>query len=116
MSAIDLQQGCTCHDCVDAAEVYEAVSALAGSAATREEVITADVSDSHTPAHYLLRDGSQSMDLIEATLTPEQFEGFLRGNALKYMIRYDRKGQAASDLCKALDYTTRLEAHHNKHA
>jgi Protein of unknwon function (DUF3310) len=90
-------------------------SALAGSAVTREEVITADAGE-HTPAHYLLRDGSQSIDFIEATLTPDQFEGFLRGNTLKYLIRYPHKGQAASDLAKATDYANRLKAHCDKHA
>jgi hypothetical protein len=89
--------------------------AALGSSEAREEVITADAGE-HYPPHYQLNNGQQSLDFIEATLTPEQFEGFLRGNVLKYTIRYDRKGQAASDLRKAQDYATRLEAHSKKHA
>lgn len=90
------------------------VSALAGSAATREEVITADAGE-HTPAHYLLRDGRESIEFLEAVATHEQFEGFLRLNAMKYLIRYPHKGQAASDLAKAEDYIQRLRDHVSKH-
>lgn len=83
-------------------------SATLGSSEAREEVIDGDAGDLNFPAHYQLRDGKQSLDFIESTLTPEQFEGFLRGNALKYLIRYNRKGTPKADLRKALDYVTRL--------
>lgn len=53
------------------------------------------------------RGGFEGMDVLQAYLTQEQFEGFLRGNALKYLMRYDFKGGLA-DLGKALDYTGRL--------
>ncbi len=61
----------------------------------------------NTPAHYVLEDGSDSMDLIAKILGREQFKGFLRGNALKYLIRYELKG-GVDDLKKALDYIERL--------
>lgn len=35
----------------------------------------------NTPSHYVLSDGSDSMDLIAKILGREQFKGFLRGNA-----------------------------------
>lgn len=60
-----------------------------------------------TPQHYVLEDGSDSMDLIAKILGREQFKGFLRGNALKYLIRYELKG-GIEDLKKALDYIERL--------
>lgn len=47
------------------------------------------------------------MDLIAKILGREQFKGFLRGNALKYLIRYELKG-GADDLFKAMDYIERL--------
>ena len=84
-------------------------SVLAGSAEAREEVIDGDADSLNNPPHYQLRNGVQSMDLIESTMTSEQFEGFLRGNALKYLIRYNRKGTPKADLRKALDYVTRLK-------
>lgn len=60
-----------------------------------------------TPAHYVLEDGSDSMDLIAKILGRDQFKGFLRGNALKYLIRYELKG-GIEDLRKAMDYIERL--------
>lgn len=65
------------------------------------------MTDFMTPAHYVLEDGSDSMDLIAKILGKEQFKGFLRGNALKYLIRYEQKG-GADDLFKAMDYIERL--------
>jgi hypothetical protein len=91
------------------------VSATSGSDEAREEVISADASENNTPAHYLLRDGSQSINFIEAAMTPEQFEGALRFNAMKYLTRYDKKGTPEQDLDKAADYIQRLRAHVSKH-
>ena len=65
------------------------------------------MTDFMTPAHYVLEDGSDSMDVLEKILGREQFKGFLRGNALKYLIRYELKG-GIDDLKKALDYIERL--------
>lgn len=65
------------------------------------------MTDFMTPAHYVLEDGSDSMDLIAKILGREQFKGFLRGNAFKYLIRYELKG-GIEDLKKALDYIERL--------
>lgn len=53
------------------------------------------------------RGGFEGMDVLQGYLSPDQFEGFLRGNALKYLMRYDYKGGLA-DLGKALDYVERL--------
>lgn len=63
----------------------------------------------NTPSHYVLSDGSDSMDALEKILGPEEFKGFLRGNAIKYLIRYDLKG-GVEDLYKAEDYIARLAA------
>ena len=63
----------------------------------------------NTPSHYILADGSDSMDIIEKILGPEEFKGFLRGNAIKYLIRYKQKG-GIEDLKKAMDYINRLLA------
>lgn len=65
------------------------------------------MTDFMTPAHYVLEDGSDSMDVVAKILGREQFKGFLRGNALKYLIRYEQKG-GVDDLRKALDYIERL--------
>lgn len=44
---------------------------------------------------------------MEAWMTPEQFAGFLRGNAIKYLARCDDKG-GVEDLKKARHYLDRL--------
>ena len=65
------------------------------------------MTDFMTPQHYVLEDGSDSMDVVAKILGREQFKGFLSGNALKYLIRYEQK-DGIKDLKKALDYIERL--------
>ena len=49
----------------------------------------------------------QPWDAMRAWMTPEQFEGFLRGNAIKYLARYPDKG-GVEDLRKARHYLDAL--------
>lgn len=67
------------------------------------------MTDFNTPGHYVLEDGSDSMAVLAKLLGEEQYVGFLRGNALKYLIRYKQKG-GVEDLKKAKDYINRLIA------
>lgn len=46
----------------------------------------------------------QTIDFIEAKFTPEQLQGFLLGNVIKYVSRDGKKINAIDDLVKALDY------------
>lgn len=56
------------------------------------------------PAHYDLPGlPVESIDVVRAVLGPEGFRKFCRGNALKYLIRADKKG-GAEDLQKARVY------------
>jgi hypothetical protein len=50
----------------------------------------------------------QPWDAMEAWMTPEQFQGFLRGNAIKYLARAGSKGDALEDYQKAHHYLTKL--------
>ena len=52
--------------------------------------------------------GLEVIDILKAKLTSEQFQGFLRANALKYLFRYDHKGTPVEDLQKAKTYVTWL--------
>lgn len=45
----------------------------------------------------------------EGLITEEQTRGFLKGNVLKYLVRYEDKG-GMDDLIKAHEYLTRLIA------
>ena len=58
----------------------------------------------HHPAHYTLPGlDVESVDVIRAVLTPEEFKGWCKGNALKYSLRAGRKDPAkeVQDLAKA---------------
>lgn len=41
--------------------------------------------------------GIETLDIIKAKLTPEQYEGFLLGNAIKYLCRLNFKSIDLSD-------------------
>lgn len=58
------------------------------------------------PAHYN-RGPIETIDYLESCMSPEGFEGFLQGNILKYMSRYQLKG-GLEDLRKAQWYLNRL--------
>ena len=49
----------------------------------------------------------QPWDAMRAWMTPEQFEGYLRGNVIKYLARYPEKG-GGIDLLKARHYLEKL--------
>ena len=49
----------------------------------------------------------QPWDAMAVWMTPEQFAGFLRGNAIKYLARCDDKG-GVEDLKKARHYLDKL--------
>lgn len=59
------------------------------------------------PAHYTAG-GIEAIEYIEAKLTPEEFAGYCKGNALKYMSRAGKKDNSAEDLAKARWYLDRL--------
>ena len=50
----------------------------------------------------------QPWHAMESWMTPEQFEGFLRGNAIKYLARAGKKGDALEDVKKAQHYLIKL--------
>ena len=59
------------------------------------------------PEHYA-SGGIECIDAIAAAMSAEAFRGYLRGNALKYLWRYERKG-GLEDLKKAAWYLDRLQ-------
>ena len=57
-------------------------------------------------SHYTSdKNDVQTLDLIESV---GDGEAFCRSNAIKYLSRYDKKGQAKRDILKALHYTLLL--------
>jgi len=56
--------------------------------------------------HYTSKENNvQTLDLIESV---GDAEAFCRSNAIKYLSRYDKKGQAKRDILKALHYSLLL--------
>lgn len=59
------------------------------------------------PSHYTAGE-IECIDAIRAATTQEEFEGFLRGNVLKYLWRCNLKSNKTEDLNKARWYLNRL--------
>lgn len=75
--------------------------------AVKEEapVLQADVVNH--PPHYTDGSGIECIEAIEAQLTTEEYQGYLRGNCVKYLWRWRQKG-GVIDLQKAQWYLERL--------
>lgn len=58
----------------------------------------------NSPDHYLIG-GIETLDIIKAKMTTEEYHGFLKGNVLKYMCRSGyKKDEGKQDLKKANYY------------
>ena len=58
------------------------------------------------PQHYAFG-GIECIEAMEASMSPESFRGFLKGNAQKYLWRYEKKN-GLEDLKKAKWYLKQL--------
>lgn len=67
----------------------------------------------NSPPHYKAG-GIEAIEGIEASMGPEAYAGYLKGNIMKYMWRYERKGKPIEDLKKARWYLDRLIAAQEK--
>lgn len=68
-----------------------------------------NVGDNTSPSHY--KQGQyETIDIIKDMMTDEMFEGYLLGNVIKYMARYNFKN-GAEDLGKAQTYLRWLVEH-----
>jgi len=61
----------------------------------------------NSPPHYK-SGGIEAIEGIEASMGPEAYAGYLKGNIMKYMWRYERKGKPIEDLKKCRWYLDRL--------
>lgn len=59
------------------------------------------------PKHYNTG-GVECIEAIEASMSPEEYKGYLKGNTLKYLWRYQYKQKPVQDLKKAQWYLDRL--------
>ena len=61
----------------------------------------------NSPSHYASGE-IERIDAIKASMTPEAFHGYLKGNVQKYMWDYEKKVNPVEDLKKAQWYLARL--------
>lgn len=59
------------------------------------------------PDHYGGDTTYETIKVLEAWLSPDEFRGFLRGNTLKYLSRLGKKDEALQDAKKAAWYLAR---------
>lgn len=79
----------------------------------REDIWRADDMVNHPP-HYT-QGNIECIDAIESSMTPEEFAGFLKGQIIKYIWRYEKKWNPLEDLEKTNFYLDRLIKHSKKH-
>ena len=65
-----------------------------------------ETKDNINPSHYK-RLPKETIERIKENLTPEEFKGYLKGNILKYLDRYENKN-GVEDLKKANWYLNKL--------
>ena len=67
----------------------------------------------NSPEHYTVG-GLETIDVMQAKLSEEEFRGYCKGNVLKYLCRSEYKGKSLEDLKKAAWYLNKLiETHEN---
>ena len=70
-------------------------------------VVMEEEDNVNNPAHYNYGK-VECIEAIEESMTPESFKGYLKGNCMKYLWRYERKGKELEDLKKAQWYLEKL--------
>ena len=66
------------------------------------------------PSHYQ-QQGKETIEILKDTLSEAEFRGFLKGNIIKYLTRYEHKN-GLEDLQKAEWYLVRLINEVNSHS
>ena len=69
----------------------------------------ASTPDDKTKGSHYEKAAMQPLEVMQRVMTAEQFEGFLYGCCIKYLLRKDYKGQRESDEYKARQYAYWLE-------
>lgn len=76
----------------------------------KQEIATSSLQSEdvvNNPKHYN-QHGIECIQAIEASMDPLEFQGYLKGNTLKYLWRFRNKGKPVEDLKKAQWYLNLL--------
>lgn len=69
----------------------------------------------NSPSHYKLNaEGVECIDAIKASMSPLEYQGYLKGNAMKYLWRFRYKHHPVQDLKKAQWYLVKLTEEYEK--
>lgn len=70
------------------------------------ELLSNEVIDMvNSPPHYKLNGlDIESVDVIRAVLTAEEFRGWCKGNAIKYLMRLGKKDKEIQDARKSIKF------------
>ena len=90
-------------------ETNEMVTRTTGSAHDWDDRYPRTDDDVNHPRHYQLGGGLEAIDVIRASLTDEEYRGYLKGNVLKYRLRAGAKGDAEKCIAKADWYKKELD-------
>tara|TARA_R100000365_G_C2686150_1_gene29725 strand:+ start:70 stop:375 length:306 start_codon:yes stop_codon:yes gene_type:complete len=89
---------------------------LVRGVAAQKLVALADSEDPvNHPPHYTTG-GIETLDVIRAKMSPDRFQGYLMGNALKYLLRCEYKEKRVEDIKKAQFYINSLVEEMDKDA
>lgn len=95
---------------------HPAIGAYFSNAIEESKSLNEEHDNINQPAHY--NTGNiECIDAIEESMSSVAFKGYLKGNCMKYMWRYDYKGKQVEDLKKAgwyLDKLTKMVVEENK--
>jgi|TARA_Y100000310_G_C20124019_1_gene552797 hypothetical protein len=71
-------------------------------------------SEINSPSHYNAN-VVETIEIIQYSMSAEEFQGYLKGNIIKYVSRHKHKHPAEpyKDLCKAQWYLNRLVETYN---
>ena len=59
------------------------------------------------PSHYTSGD-IECIDALKASMSQREYIGYLKGNVMKYIWRFDKKESAETDLQKAIWYLNKM--------
>ena len=75
-----------------------------------DESTVGRMEDAINPSHYKVEGLPEAIDIMNHLMTPDQFEGFLWGNIMKYAYRFGRKGDKGETAGKSAWYANQLKA------
>lgn len=106
--------GCMCRDCREEyddplTELVQQTEELGGyNNVSVDDAAPEEWDAVNNVKHYQVFEGIEAIDIIKQVLTPQEFKGYCKGNALKYRLRAGKKADVVQDIKKAQRYEDML--------